>query len=166
MRLEQSDAELFYQLWFPLLDFVNKKYHVCPETETIDQRQGVDASDAKAIADYLWSHIEVIEEYLAIAELPKEYAQIIAGWKQCKPGRYILERHLKKGSVFISVEDGAVYMVKGLFSTWAERHGRKFCVRNFRQTQEYYSYDVHNRANTPCSPLSPSGWNGMRAGTA
>ena len=46
----------FTRLWFPLLDFVNKKYHVCPETETIDQRQGVDASDAKAIADYLWSH--------------------------------------------------------------------------------------------------------------
>lgn len=62
MRLEQSDAELFYRLWFPLLDFVNSKYHVCPETETIDQRQGVDARDAKAIADYLWSHTGVIEE--------------------------------------------------------------------------------------------------------
>lgn len=45
-------------------------------------------------------------------------------------------------------------------------HGRKFCVSDFRQTQEYHSYDVHNRANTPCPPLSPSGWNGMRAGTA
>ena len=45
-------------------------------------------------------------------------------------------------------------------------HGRKFCVNDFRQTQEYHSYDVHNRANTPCPPLSPSGWNGMRAGTA
>ena len=90
MRLEQSDAELFYQLWFPLLDFVNKKYHVCPETETIDQRQGVDASDAKAIADYLWSHIEVIEEYLAIAELPKEYAQIVAGepFPKKRTGKY------------------------------------------------------------------------------
>ena len=65
----------------------------------------------------------VTEEYLAIAELPKEYAQIVAGWKQCKPGRYILERHLKKGSVFISAEDGSVYMVKGLFSTWAEMLG-------------------------------------------
>lgn len=32
MRLEQNDAELFYQLWIPLLDFVNRKYHVCPET--------------------------------------------------------------------------------------------------------------------------------------
>ena len=123
MRLEQSDAELFYRLWFPLLDFVNSKYHVCPETETIDQRQGVDARNAKAIADYLWSHTGVIEEYLVVAELPNEYAQIVAGWKQRKPGRYILERHLKKGSVFISVEDGAVYMVKGLFSTWAEMLG-------------------------------------------
>ena len=29
----------------------------------------------------------------------------------------------KKGSVFISAEDEAVYMVKGLFSTWAEMLG-------------------------------------------
>ena len=123
MRLEQSDAALFYQLWFPLLDFVNKKYRVCPKMGTLDQEHGVDAHDAKAIANYLWSHTEVIEEYLAVAELPNEYAQIVAGWKQCKPGRYILERHLKKGSVFISVEDETVYMVKGLFSTWSEMLG-------------------------------------------
>lgn len=123
MRLERSDAELFYQLWFSLLDFVNRKYHVCPGTETIDQEQGVDPRDAKAIADYLWSHTAVLEEYLAAAELPEEYAQIVADWKRCKPGRYILERHLKKGSVFISAEDGAVYMVKGLCSTWEEMLG-------------------------------------------
>ena len=47
MKLEQSDAELFYQLWFPLLDFVNRKHHVCPETETIGQRKGIDARNAK-----------------------------------------------------------------------------------------------------------------------
>lgn len=120
MRLERSDAELFYQLWFPLLNFVNQKYHVCPEVKTIDERQGVDVRKAKTIADYLWSHTEIIDEYLAAAELPDEYAHIVAGWKQCKPGRYVLERHLKKGSVFISAEDGTVYMVKGLYSTWAE----------------------------------------------
>ena len=96
MRLEQSEAALFYQLWFPLLDYVNRKYHVCPEMETIDQEQGVDARDVKTIADYLWSHTEVIDEYLAAAKLQNEYAQIVAGWKQCKSGRYILERHLKK----------------------------------------------------------------------
>ena len=113
MRLEYCDVELFYQLWFPLLDFVNRTYHVCPETEMIDREQGVDPCDAKAIADYLWSHTAVLEEY----------SKIVAGWKRCKPGRYIVERHLKKGSVFISAEDGAVYMVKGLFSTWEEMLG-------------------------------------------
>lgn len=123
MRLEQSDAEHFYRLWFPLLDFANKKYHICPEVKTIDQEQGISARDAKVIADYLWSHIMVIDEYLAAAELTDEDAYIIACWKKCKPGRYVLERHLKKGSVFISAEDGAVYMVKGLFSTWAEMLG-------------------------------------------
>ncbi len=123
MRLEYSDVALFYRLWFPLLDFVNRKYHVCSKTEIIDPEEGVDPCDAKAAADYLWAHTAVLEEYLAAAELPEEYAQIVAGWKRCKPGRYILERHLKKGSVFLSAEDGAVYMVKGLCSTWEEMLG-------------------------------------------
>ena len=123
MRLERTDAEHFYRLWFPLLDFVNRKYHVCSKAEIIDLEEGVDLCDAKAAADYLWSHPAVLEEYLAAAELPEEDAQIVAGWKRCRPGRYILERHLKKGSVFISVEDGAVYMVKGLFSSWEEMLG-------------------------------------------
>ena len=123
MRLERSDAELFYRLWFPLLDFVNRKYHICPDAGIIAKGHGVDASDAKAIADYLWSNTEVIEEYLSKAKLSEENAQIVSGWQQCKAGRYILERHLKKGSVFISAEDGAVYMVKGLFSTWPEMLG-------------------------------------------
>ena len=123
MRLERSDAELFYTLWFPLLHFVNRKYHICPEAERIDKRRGVNAGDAKEIADYLWSNPTVLEEYLAAGKLSDEHAQIVAGWKRCKPGRYILERHLQKGSVFISAEDGAVYVVKGLFSTWAEMLG-------------------------------------------
>ena len=123
MRLERTDAEHFYRLWFPLLDFVNRKYHVCSKAEIFDLEEGVDLCDAKAAADYLWSHPAVLEEYLAAAELPEEDAQIVAGWKRCRPGRYILERHLKKGSVFISVEDGAVYMVKGLFSSWEEMLG-------------------------------------------
>ena len=124
MRLEPSDAALFFQLWIPLLNFVNRKYQVRPEAGELDESRGVNVSVAKALADYLWSHVQVIEEYLAEAGLPEEYAQIVAGWKQCKPGRYLLERHLKKGSIFISMEDEAVYMVKGLFSTWEEMLGK------------------------------------------
>ena len=124
MTLGKQDAELFYELWFPLLDFVNQKYRICPGVGTIDRSRGVDAADAKKIADYLWSHTQVLQEYLAQAKLPEEQAQIVAGWVQCKPGKYIMERHLKKGTVFISEDDQTVYMVKGLFSTWEEMLGK------------------------------------------
>lgn len=124
MTLTKSEAEHFYQLWFPLLDYVNSNYRVCPEIETIDPGQGIDSDKAKAIANYLWSHSEIIDEYLSTAELTCEDSHILAGWKQCRPGRYILERHLKKGSVFISVEDESVYMVKGLLFTWEEMVGK------------------------------------------
>lgn len=65
MTLEKQDAELFYQLWFPLLDFVNQKYRVCPGMGTIDRSRGVDVAEAKKIADYLWSHTQVLQEYIA-----------------------------------------------------------------------------------------------------
>ena len=123
MILERSETELFYQLWFPLLDYVNRKHHVRPEIGPINAEEGVDALDAKAIADYIWSHTAVLEEYLAVADLPENHAQIVEGWQRCRPGRYLVERHLKKGSVFISAEDGSVYTVKGLFSTWEEMLG-------------------------------------------
>lgn len=124
MRLEQSDAELFFRLWIPLLDFVNQNYRICPEAYAIDRRHTLDPDNVKTIADHLWSHTEIIEEYLTEANLPKEHAEIMASWKHCKPGTYILERHLKKGSVFISTDDNMVYMVKGLFSSWEEMLGK------------------------------------------
>lgn len=123
MKLEEQDAELFDQLYFPLLTYVNKECQICPELETIDQ--GSDAEDTKVIADYLWAHTRILETYLSETELPEEHAQIIASWKQCKTGRFVVERHLKKGSVFISEDDyRKVYIVKGTHSTWEEVVGK------------------------------------------
>lgn len=80
----------FYQLFFPLLDFVNKEYRICPEFETIDE--DVDQSAQKVAADYLWAHTRIIDIYLSETEMPDEYAQIIAGWKQRKIGTFLLEQ--------------------------------------------------------------------------
>lgn len=122
MLLEQPKAELFFRLWFPLMEFVNERYHVRPEMEPIGS-ESIDPRDLRAVSNHLWAHTEIFDEYIAAADLPPSHAQIVASWKRCRPGRYILERHLKKGSVFISVEDGEVYLVKGLFSPWAELVG-------------------------------------------
>ena len=68
MKLEQSDAELFYQLWFPLLDFVNRKHHVCPETETIGQRKGIDARNAKKTLGCLLLYAARFDAYVCAAD--------------------------------------------------------------------------------------------------
>ena len=126
MILERKDTDLFYSLWFPLLNFANSRYQICPEIGAIEFGKSVDMRDAKTIADHIWGHTEVIDEYLSEAALPAEHCEIVIGWKKCRPGKYILERHLKKGSVFISadsaqvVSDARVYMVLGLYSTWEE----------------------------------------------
>lgn len=65
----------------------------------------------------------MIDEYLTEAALPEEHCEIVTGWKKCRPGKYIPERHLKKGSVFISADTAQVYMVLGLYSTWEEMFG-------------------------------------------
>lgn len=49
---------------------------------------------------------------------------IIQSWKRCIRGEFIIERHLKKGSVFISTDDESVYMVNGIIDSWEEMlHG-------------------------------------------
>ena len=123
MILERKDTDLFYSLWFPLLNFANNRYQVCTEMDTIEFGKSVDMRDAKTIANYIWEHTDVIDEYLSEAALPEEHCEIVTGWKKCRPGKYILERHLKKGSVFISADTAQVYMVLGLYSTWEEMFG-------------------------------------------
>ena len=120
MILERKDTDLFYSLWFPLLNFANSRYQICPEIGAIEFGKSVDMRDAKTIANHIWGHTEVIDEYLSEAALPAEHCEIVIGWKKCRPGKYILERHLRKGSVFISVDTAQVYMVLGLYSTWEE----------------------------------------------
>ena len=126
MILERKDTDLFYSLWFPLLDFANSRYQVCPGIGAIEFGKSVDMHDAKTIANHIWEHTEVIDAFLAETDLSEEHREIVIGWKKCRPEKYILERHFKKGSVFISadtariVSAARVYMVLGLYSPWEE----------------------------------------------
>ena len=47
-----------------------------------------------------------------------------------------------------------------------QRPLRKFCVSVIRQNQEYHIFKVHGAGLFPLSTVLPTGWGGMRAGTA
>lgn len=119
--LPEEDVTLFYDLWFPLLDFVNEKCHI-NDLHDLRQQSELDPVEVKDIANALWADVTLIDEYLAGpgASLSSEHKRIVTGWKNCVSGRFVLERHLKKGSILISIEDNAVYQVRGIKSSWEE----------------------------------------------
>ena len=123
MKLKPEDAELFYELFFPLLDYVNENFHVTTEKVKFTG-ESIDPQDAYEVANFLWKRAQIIDDYLNEKKLPDERSEIIRGWKRCIPGTFILERHLKKGSVFISSSTEDVYLVNGIIDNWNEMlHG-------------------------------------------
>ncbi len=121
MTLSAEDAKLYYQLWLPLLDYVNRKYKVVRGMKNIPESDSIDPMGAKKIADTLWENTEVIDSFLKDnPDLPGEHREILRSWKRRVIGDFLMERHLKKGTIFISVENGEVYQVQGIISTWEE----------------------------------------------
>ena len=119
MKLSNEDAKLFYELFFPLLDYVNREYHILPEEDYFGQGM-IDPQDAAEVAHFLWERTWIIDDYLERSDLPEEHMEILKSWKGCITGRFIIERHLKKGSVFISIDDNSVFLVNGIVSSWEE----------------------------------------------
>ena len=124
MKISREDACLFFELFLPLLDFTNKKFNVvqCDEAfkDRFEKQKGIDVKNALNVANTLWKNDHLIDEYLKQASLNDECCEFVSSWKRHITGDFILERHLKKGSVFISADNRKVYLVNGLFSSWEE----------------------------------------------
>ena len=121
MTLSQEDGELFYSLWLPLLDYVNRTYRLNRKLKSIVTAKEIDVAAAKKIANRLWSDVTIIDEYLnENTGLPDEQREIIQSWKRRIQGKFMMERHLKKGTIFISLENEEVYQVSGIVSSWEE----------------------------------------------
>ncbi len=121
MTLSQEDGQLYYKLWLPLLDFVNRKYRINSRMKSMATAKGLDPAEVKEVADKLWSDVTIIDDYLKENEgLPEEHKEIIRSWKRRIQGTYLMERHLKKGTIFISLENEEVYQVSGIISSWEE----------------------------------------------
>ena len=125
--LSPEDRKTFFRLFLPLLDFTNQKYEIS-ECLSDDLRMGCpDKQDLIEVADVLWANTETIDEYIEATEeqfgSEEDDRRLLESWRHPVSGRFILERHLSKGSVFIDAEDTEtmkVYLVKGLTEPWSE----------------------------------------------
>ena len=121
MTLSQEDGQLYYKLWLPLLDYVNEKYRINSKMKSIATAKSLNPAGVKEVANKLWSEVTIIDDYLKENEgLSEEHKEIVRSWKRRIQGKFLMERHLKKGTIFISLENEEVYQVSGIISSWEE----------------------------------------------
>lgn len=123
MILSEEQARLFYDLWIPLLDYVNQKNRLVKELYGMNSPKGLPLKDVMRITNKLWENTTVIDEYLNVQseKLTEEQVSIIEGWKRVVQGDFVVERHLKSGSVLVSCDrEDEVYIVCGIYSSLRE----------------------------------------------
>ena len=123
MILSEKDGDLFYELWLPLLDYVNNHYKINKKLmNKIHKNKGFNNEEIREIADKLWDDISLLDKYLLEdgKDLPEEHKQIILSWKRVHRRIFVLERHLSDGSILMDLNNNHVYQCVGIKSNWDE----------------------------------------------
>lgn len=64
MVLTDEEAEQFYDLWIPLLDFVNQKYKLIKELYGMTSPKGLPLKSVALISSKLWEDKDIIDEFV------------------------------------------------------------------------------------------------------
>lgn len=125
MTISPEDVKLFYRLFLSLLDDINDREKIIP-LKNMANTQGMDPAEVFKVSDFLWKHIDCIDQYLA-SETAKELSdtdrEILLGWKHFVRGNFLCLKHLKTGSIFVDTNSDKFYRVLGLTCPWNEVYG-------------------------------------------
>src|SRR5947209_8819153 len=101
MQLAAPRVEQFYDIWKPLLLFVNRRLQLVPEMLAPDFTGPWNVPDVAKLRDALWADDSLREAFVAEnpAGLSAENLAIVASWRHRRSGAFYVLRHLKKYSL-------------------------------------------------------------------
>ncbi len=116
LNLNQADVELFYGLFFRLIDYTNEKYKVVPGLKKTAGAKEVDPAEMKPVRDKLWESDDLIHSIVADnpLKLAERELSIVASWSKRVVGDFLIYKHLKRYTVFMG--QGGLYGVTGIVS--------------------------------------------------
>lgn len=115
-NLSTKDADLFYKLYFALLDYTNKKYKIDTSLKQIYNQKFMDPQKLLPINNYLFENKVIITNFLLenSYNLNEDELKIIKGFKSAKQSDIFLVVGFEKEYTQILGRNGKVYMVKGI----------------------------------------------------
>lgn len=126
MKLSDQDADLFFELMWPLQCFVNKRLQVLPHIETPEAYRRISMEEKLRVREALYANGHLIEAFVQENpyHLPDENLEIVARWTQFVADQFYIERLLKKYAIFIS-SDNRVYGVLALYDPFQDMFSPK-----------------------------------------
>ena len=132
MKLSYEDAAQFYQLMQALQFFVNQQRNILPHCVSLDDYIAAPPDEQVKVRNALYENTHLFDAFVAEnpAQLSADELDIVRGWKGFVPGSFLIERYLKKATIFIGVDHAAdVYGVLGLTETLEEMlYGRRLPI--------------------------------------
>lgn len=115
MTLTPQEAEQFFTLIAHLQFYVARQLEMDVPAATLEEYRTIRGPDALDYRNATWANPELITRYVAENPdgLSADKLAEIGSWTQLVQGRFILERHLKKYSIFM--QNNSVYAVIGLY---------------------------------------------------
>ena len=118
MHLSESEAKQFFKLWLGLIFYVNQIHKINTKLKPTSSPAGLELKKLAPIREKLYEDINIIDEYIDVYRntLTDDEKEILKSWKTFIRTDFIVVKHLKNYSVFMSNEGAAsrVYGVIGI----------------------------------------------------
>ena len=122
-QLSSSELRLFYDIWYGLLTFVNKRKRVLPGVFRLVYPRLPDERDLYKVRQVLWENPELIDDYIKEEVLSKEEVEILSSWRKYHlEGLKTIVDYKENYALVLGTEaDGedVIYGVKGLSNSLA-----------------------------------------------
>ena len=131
MKLNSTDVKLFMKLALELQWYAQQQGQILPRVKDFITYIDTSMREKVEVRDYLFDHLELIDSFVQVnpAELTSDELAIVKGWKNCVRGNFVIERSLKKYTVFIDSKE-RVYGVLGLQDEISDLVDKRSLPRN------------------------------------
>ena len=114
-HLSTPDADEFFDIYFALLEYTNKKYNI-NDLKKIYKKLHLDQEKVLEISDYMFDNVNIIDDF--IKENPynfdDEMLKVTKGFKNFVKSQFLMVVGFDREYTKILSEYGKLYMVKGL----------------------------------------------------
>lgn len=132
-QLSHRERKVFYETWYKLLDYVNRKLNVVNYKFSLSYPDYHDETLLHKIRERLWERSKLISEFISNADnLSNEELQLLQSWeKKHVKGQFALLKYVPDAAILMCMEkdkETKLYAVKGMTTSIAEAIHRKLPV--------------------------------------